>query len=495
MENIPVFIINGFLDAGKTSFIESTITKDNFFQKGRTLYIALEEGEEEISSITLERYNVDKITFSSQEEFSLENLKEAVEDYDPSRIVIEMNFMFDMTKIEFPNYFQIAQIITLIDGVTFPLYFQNMRQKFVDVIKTSDIVCFTKLKSRESLDFFQTSLRLVNSTCMYCLIDEDGNYLMDAFRKVLPYSLDDKIINIKDENLLTKIYNYLYFILETWLSKYYSLIIKNKIDLYNKEDILTMASIYKDNGFIDASYKLCLSYINMFENDYHVHNIEDVKKFMKTLSKSKEPEHIENNSYKMYKGYCIYTELEATDHIYYIRSGRIGIYNIADSSYITRMIYPAHFVIDDYAPTLEYKTLFTTAIVLEDSIVEILTKEELVKKLHDNAELRFRMIKITSMKVISTILKIKSINKTELKDKLIVLIYAILKIETLFSEKTYIKLYYKIEDIKNMMHDDIDINDIQNALKNIEYLETDCFNNIIITDSCKYFKEYESYTK
>ena len=78
---------------------------------------------------------------------------------------------------------------------------------------------------------------------------------------------------------------------------------------------------------------------------------------------------------------------------------------------------------------------------------------------------------------------------------MIVLIYAILKIETLFSEKTYIKLYYKIEDIKNMMHDDIDINDIQNALKNIEYLETDCFNNIIITDSCKYFKEYESYTK
>lgn len=370
------------------------------------------------------------------------------------------------------------------------------------ILKNSQISkdCFyiiTKGSIRSYNNFYNNTYKMGNIIGLIASITKEPYYsTVEAIEDTELWEIKIENINkINNKHLINKISNYLSFVLEIWLSKYYSLIIKNKIDLYNKEDILTMASIYKDNGFIDASYKLCLSYINMFENDYHVHNIEDVKKIMKTLSKSKEPEHIENNSYKMYKGYCIYTELEATDHIYYIRSGRIGIYNIADSSYITRMIYPAHFVIDDYAPTLEYKTLFTTAIVLEDSIVEILTKEELVKKLHDNAELRFRMIKMTSMKVISTILKIKSINKTELKDKLIVLIYAILKIETLFSEKTYIKLYYKIEDIKNMMHDDIDINDIQNALKNIEYLETDCFNNIIITDSCKYFKEYESYTK
>ncbi|AEM21834.1 hypothetical protein Bint_1213 [Brachyspira intermedia PWS/A] len=370
------------------------------------------------------------------------------------------------------------------------------------ILKDSQISkdCFyiiTKGSIRSYNNFYNNTYKMGNIIGLIASIAKEPYYsTVEAIEDTELWEIKIENINkINNKHLINKISNYLSFVLEIWLSKYYSLIIKNKIDLYNKEDILTMASIYKDNGFIDASYKLCLSYINMFENDYNVNNIDDVKKFMKTLIKSKEPEHIDNNSYKMYKGYCIYTELEATNHIYYIRSGRIGIYNIADSSYITRTIYPAHFVIDDYAPTLEYKTLFTTAIVLEDSIVEILTKEELVKKLHDNAELRFKMIKMTSMKVISTILKIKSINKTELRDKLIVLIYGILKIETLFSEKTYIKLYYKIEDIKNMMHDDIDINDMQNALKNIEYLEFDCFNNIIVTDSYKYFKEYESYTK
>ncbi|MEI0796947.1 cyclic nucleotide-binding domain-containing protein [Brachyspira intermedia] len=370
------------------------------------------------------------------------------------------------------------------------------------ILKDSQISkdCFyiiTKGSIRSYNNFYNNIYKMGNIIGLIASIAKEPYYsTVEAIEDTELWEIKIENINkINNKHLINKISNYLSSIFETWLSKYYNLIIKNKIDLYNKEDILTMASIYKDNGFIDASYKLCLSYINMFSNDYHVTNIDDVKQFIKDLNKSKEPEHIENNSYKMYKGYCIYSELEATNQIYYIISGRVGIYNIADSNYITRMIYPAHFVIDDYAPTLEYKTLFTTAIVLEDSIIEILTKEELIKKLHDNAELRFRMIKMTSMKIISTILKIKSINKTELKDKLIVLIYAILKIETLFSEKTHIKLYYKIEDIKNMMHDDIDINDIQNTLNNMEYIEFDCFNNIIVTDSDKYFKEYESYTK
>ncbi|MEI0491584.1 cyclic nucleotide-binding domain-containing protein [Brachyspira intermedia] len=370
------------------------------------------------------------------------------------------------------------------------------------ILKDSQISkdCFyiiTKGSIKSYNNFYNHTYKMGNIIGLIASIAKEPYYsTVEAIEDTELWEIKIENINkINNKHLINKISNYLSFVLEIWLSKYYSLIIKNKIDLYNKEDILTMASIYKDNGFIDASYKLCLSYINMFSNDYHVTNIDDVKQFIKDLNKSKEPEHIENNSYKMYKGYCIYSELEATNQIYYIISGRVGIYNIADSNYITRMIYPAHFVIDDYAPTLEYKTLFTTAIVLEDSIIEILTKEELIKKLHDNAELRFRMIKMTSMKIISTILKIKSINKTELKDKLIVLIYAILKIETLFSEKTHIKLYYKIEDIKNMMHDDIDINDIQNTLNNMEYIEFDCFNNIIVTDSDKYFKEYESYTK
>ena len=45
MRDIPVFIINGFLDSGKTSFIIETIAQDEFYKKGRTLIIMCEDGE------------------------------------------------------------------------------------------------------------------------------------------------------------------------------------------------------------------------------------------------------------------------------------------------------------------------------------------------------------------------------------------------------------------------------------------------------------------
>ena len=44
--DIPVYLIAGFLDAGKTNFING-ILQDGFAREDRTLLIRCEEGEEE----------------------------------------------------------------------------------------------------------------------------------------------------------------------------------------------------------------------------------------------------------------------------------------------------------------------------------------------------------------------------------------------------------------------------------------------------------------
>ena len=46
-EKMPLFLINGFLEAGKTQFIKFTLTQDYFQTEGKTLLIVCEEGEEE----------------------------------------------------------------------------------------------------------------------------------------------------------------------------------------------------------------------------------------------------------------------------------------------------------------------------------------------------------------------------------------------------------------------------------------------------------------
>ena len=43
----PVYVINGFLESGKTEFISFTLAQPYFQIKGKTLLILCEEGENE----------------------------------------------------------------------------------------------------------------------------------------------------------------------------------------------------------------------------------------------------------------------------------------------------------------------------------------------------------------------------------------------------------------------------------------------------------------
>ena len=51
----PVFVINGFLESGKTEFIKYTLSQPYFQTKGTTLLIVCEEGIEEYEEELLKR--------------------------------------------------------------------------------------------------------------------------------------------------------------------------------------------------------------------------------------------------------------------------------------------------------------------------------------------------------------------------------------------------------------------------------------------------------
>ena len=44
---VPIYLMTGFLESGKTSFLSFTIQQDYFHTDGKTLLILCEEGEEE----------------------------------------------------------------------------------------------------------------------------------------------------------------------------------------------------------------------------------------------------------------------------------------------------------------------------------------------------------------------------------------------------------------------------------------------------------------
>ena len=48
---MPVFLINGFLEAGKTQFLEFTMDQEYFQTEGKTLLIVCEEGDTEYDEV------------------------------------------------------------------------------------------------------------------------------------------------------------------------------------------------------------------------------------------------------------------------------------------------------------------------------------------------------------------------------------------------------------------------------------------------------------
>ena len=135
LKTIPVYVISGLLESGKTTFIKDTIASDDFFKKGKTLVLSGEEGEVEYDEAFLKKYNTVVKYFDDQEEFTALNLQKIVNEVRPQRIVIELNGMWDLSLIEFPNTFKVYQFINFINYATFPVYFANMRQRYLDAVK------------------------------------------------------------------------------------------------------------------------------------------------------------------------------------------------------------------------------------------------------------------------------------------------------------------------------------------------------------------------
>ena len=72
---IPIFLINGQLDSGKTRFITETIEMGQFAEAQKKLLIVCEEGEEEYDAQMLKDNGVD-MEVLQKEEFTTEKLKE-----------------------------------------------------------------------------------------------------------------------------------------------------------------------------------------------------------------------------------------------------------------------------------------------------------------------------------------------------------------------------------------------------------------------------------
>ncbi len=147
MKEVPIFVINGFLESGKTTLINETLRDTEFNDGGKTLLILCEEGIEEYDDTAMKQLNVEIVTVEEQGELNIALLERCKDRYKPDRVMIEFNGTWNMTQLlqmKLPKGWLFGQILTLADATTFNNYWNNMRSVMGEQMKYSDVIIFNR---------------------------------------------------------------------------------------------------------------------------------------------------------------------------------------------------------------------------------------------------------------------------------------------------------------------------------------------------------------
>lgn len=194
----PVFIVNGFLESGKTEFIRYTLSQPYFQVSGKTLLIVCEEGEEEYDEVLLKRSRTIMEVIDEEEEFNSANLLELEKKHKPERIVIEYNGMWNYKEMKLPFNWKIEQQITMIDASTFPMYFTNMKSLLAEMLRKSEMIIFNRCDGIEDLSSYKRNVKAINQQADIIFEDSQGE-VNQIFEDDLPYNLSDPIIELNNE--------------------------------------------------------------------------------------------------------------------------------------------------------------------------------------------------------------------------------------------------------------------------------------------------------
>lgn len=201
MQQIPVYAFTGFLDSGKTKFIQETLEDPRFNAGERTLVLIFEEGEEEYDLSTYPKKNV-YLEVLDQQTVTTEELKALQKKYKAERVVAELNGMQQVGDLymRFPDSWAIAQEVMFADATTFMTYNANMRNLVMDKLMGAQMVVFNRMAPGQDVMPFHKLARAANRRIDILYDYTDGTTKFDEIEDPLPFDINAPVIEIKDED-------------------------------------------------------------------------------------------------------------------------------------------------------------------------------------------------------------------------------------------------------------------------------------------------------
>lgn len=197
-EKIPVYFINGFLESGKTEFIQFTIGQPYFAIEGTTLLLLCEEGMVEYDEDLLTDTKTVVEVIEEESDFQPEYLEKLGEKYQPERVIVEFNGMWMMKDIKLPDSWEMEQQITHVNAKTFDVYYKNMRSLYGEMVRNSDMVIFNRCDLIEDLTTLKRTVLAVNPKAE--VVFEDMNGEVEEFTEAdLPFDIEAPVIRLEDD--------------------------------------------------------------------------------------------------------------------------------------------------------------------------------------------------------------------------------------------------------------------------------------------------------
>ena len=196
---MPLFLINGFLEAGKTQFLQFTMEQDYFQTEGKTLLIVCEEGDTEYDQTLLKQTRTAIVYIDSLADLTPEKLEELELLYNPERVLMEWNGMWNQDDLRLPPDWTIYQQVTIIDGSTFDLYLKNMKPLLGAMVRNSELIICNRCDGIEDLEGYRRTLKAMNNRCEIVFEDEEGE-IEEVSEADLPYDMTADIIEIAPED-------------------------------------------------------------------------------------------------------------------------------------------------------------------------------------------------------------------------------------------------------------------------------------------------------
>ena len=201
MVQIPVYAFTGFLDSGKTKFIQETLEDPRFNAGERTLLLVFEEGEEEYDFSTYPHQNV-FLEVLDQQTVTTKELQALAKKCKAQRVVAELNGMQLVGDLytRFPENWVVAQEVMFADSTTFMTYNANMRNLVMDKLVGAQMVVFNRLKKDADTMPFHKIARAASRRIDILYDYTDGSTAFDDVEDPLPFDINAPVIEIKDED-------------------------------------------------------------------------------------------------------------------------------------------------------------------------------------------------------------------------------------------------------------------------------------------------------